>query len=78
MWGMGMVCFSKGFWGGRLDFWGSNKSTKKTIAQCTLKDKILIQEVDLKVDDEGDDENLKGFKSGVESFQCMCVKLICV
>jgi hypothetical protein len=34
--------------------------------------------VDLKVDDEGDGEDLKGFKSGLESFQCVCVELICV
>jgi len=34
--------------------------------------------VDLKVDDEGDDEDFKVLKSGMESFQCVCVMLICV
>jgi hypothetical protein len=33
---------------------------------------------DLKVDDEGDHEDLWGFKSNLESFQCVCVGLICV
>ncbi len=54
-------------------FLGFNKSTKKYVAQCTSKDIILVQEVDLKVDDKGDDEDLKGFKSGLESSQCVCV-----
>jgi hypothetical protein len=32
----------------------------------------------LKVDDKGDDENLRGFKSGLESFQCVRVGMMCV
>jgi hypothetical protein len=32
----------------------------------------------LKVDDEGDDENIKGFKSGLSFSQHVCVGLICV
>jgi hypothetical protein len=34
--------------------------------------------MDLEVDVEGDDEDLRGFKSGLESFQCVCVGLMCV
>jgi len=34
--------------------------------------------VSLKVDDERDDEDPKGFKSGLESSQFVCVKLIFV
>ncbi len=34
--------------------------------------------MDLEVDDEGDDEDLKGPNSGLESFQCVYVGLICV
>ncbi len=30
----------------------------------------------MKVDDEGDDEDPRDFKSGVESFQCVCLRLI--
>jgi hypothetical protein len=33
-------------------------------------------ELGLKVDDEGDDEDPRDFKSGVESFQCVCLRLI--
>ncbi len=57
---------------------GSNRNTKKSVAQSASRDRILIQKVDLKVDDEGDDEDLKGFKSGLKSSQCVCVELICV
>ncbi len=57
--------------GGQLDFWGSNKSIEKFVVYCTSKDKILIYEVDLKVDNEGDDEDVKGLKSGLESSQCV-------
>jgi hypothetical protein len=32
----------------------------------------------LKVDDEGDDEDLTGFKSSLSFFQHVCVGLICV
>jgi len=34
--------------------------------------------VGLEVDDERDDEDLKGFKNSLESSQCVCVELICV
>jgi hypothetical protein len=37
-----------------------------------------VYEVGLKVDDEGDDEDPTGFKSDLESSQCVCVKLIFV
>ncbi len=33
--------------------------------------------MDLKVDDEGDDEDLRGFKSGLESFPCVCQVDLC-
>ncbi len=33
--------------------------------------------MDLKVDDEEDDEDLKGFKSGLESSQCVCQVDLC-
>jgi len=35
-------------------------------------------ELGLKVDDEGDDEDPRDFKIGVESFQCVCLGLMCV
>jgi hypothetical protein len=33
--------------------------------------------VDLKVDDERDDEDIYGVKSGLESFQCVCWVDLC-
>jgi hypothetical protein len=39
--------------------------------QCISKERILIKEVDLEVDDEEDDEDHRCFKSGLESFQCV-------
>jgi hypothetical protein len=36
------ICRSSFFGDSRLDFWGSNKSIEKFVAQCTLKNKILI------------------------------------
>jgi hypothetical protein len=33
--------------------------------------------VDFKVDDEGDDENLKGLKSSLKSSQCVCRVDLC-
>jgi hypothetical protein len=33
--------------------------------------------VDLKVDDKGDDEDLKDLKSSLESFQCVCRVDLC-
>jgi hypothetical protein len=33
--------------------------------------------VDLKVDDEGDDENLRGLKSGLKSSPCVCQVDLC-
>ncbi len=44
---------------------GCNRSIEEFAAPCTSMDKNLVSELDLKVDDEGDDENFKGFKSGL-------------
>ncbi len=57
---------------------GSNRSIKRSTTQCTSKDKFFVKEVDLKVNDEGHDEDFRGLKSNLESFQCVCVGLICV
>jgi hypothetical protein len=34
--------------------------------------------VGLKVDDEGDDEDLRGLKSNLQYFQCVCQVDLCV
>ncbi len=54
---------------------GSNRSIEKFVAQCTSRDIILVKEVDLKVDDEGDDEVL-GVSRAIWNFFNVCVGLI--
>jgi hypothetical protein len=34
--------------------------------------------VDLNIDDQGHDEDLRGFKNGLKSFQCVCQVDLCV
>ncbi len=72
-----MLWFSKGF-ERQARFLVSNRSIEKFVAQCISRDTILVQEVDLKVDDEGDDEVFTDLKSDLESSQCVCVGLISV
>ncbi len=61
-----MDFFSKGFLKMKVRFLGSNRSTDRTAAPMYFKRQIFfVQEVDLEVDDKGDDEDLRGLKSGM-------------